>query len=119
MGLTQAVQKQVARALRKIGNLGTNVTIRKKALTEYDLASSSVIEGTTAPELIVPGFQEKVTRDVGTDAYSIRTSVILDSQVLDGPLDNYDQVILRGFEWNLVDVMDDGFLTTLELRRRL
>jgi len=118
MGMTKKVQRQIQKALKQIGDLGTDVIIRRKENpVNYDFEDSSITPGIFLDEIVVPGFQEAVTRDSGTDAYSIKTTVLLDSQTLDGPLDDYDQVVLRGHEWTLAGTSDDGFLTTLDLRR--
>ena len=118
MGITKKLQRQVDKALKSIGDLGTEVTITKKRDTTYDLENSIVVDGPVGDEIIAIGYQEKIRRDIKDNATALRTSVLFDSNTI-GRLDAYDEVNLRGFIWDLDSYNDDGFITTIELRRRL
>ena len=118
MSLKRTVQKSVQKALKIIGDLGSTVTIAKKTNEAYDIATATVTS-TPSPESIeTQGLQEEVRRDIADSATTLRTSLLLDSNEV-GALDGYDLIMISDVTWDLVSYIDDGYVTTCELRRQL
>ena len=118
MALKGLVQKQVKAALRIIADLGVDVTITKQTNETYDITTATVTKTTSSSSIIARGLQEGVRRNVTDSATTLKTSLLLDSLAV-GALDSYDTVIFLSNTWELVSYIDDGYITTCELRRQL
>mgnify|MGYP003677220671 CR=1 FL=1 len=118
MAFRGTVQKQVQKALKIIGDLGVTVTIAKKTNEAYDIATATVTTTTSSASITTQGLQEGVRRESSDSASTLKSSLLLDSKAV-GALDGYDLITISTVTWDLVSYIDDGYVTTCELRRQL
>lgn len=119
MALRNLVSQNVNNAFRLIGDLAEPITFTRMQ-AEFDLNSDeNGFDETEQSTININGVISSQTRDVENSSIILTEVVLKSSDVTANNviLDSYDTISFRNKVWNVDNYSDNGFITTVFVRR--